>query len=121
MATSLRRSLALLLLFCGPVAAVAQSLPTTQPNLLTIVREDVKPGRAAEHTKIEAGWPAAYEKAKSPYYYLAMISITGPDEAWYVSPFDSHAAIGDSFKREDAAIPCSPRNSPVCLGPTLTC
>src|SRR4029453_6824924 len=69
--------------------------------LLTIVREDVKPGRASEHTKIEAGWPAAYEKAKSPYYYLAMVSMSGSDEGWYVTPFESPAAIGDSLKRDD--------------------
>ena len=96
------RSLTVLLVLSGPAAAVAQSLPATQPNLLTIVREEVKPGRAAEHAKIEAGWPAAYEKTKSPYYYLAMISMTGAAEAWYVTPFESHAAVGDSLKREDA-------------------
>lgn len=97
-----RSPLSLILLLSGAGGALAQSLPTTQPNLITIVREDVKPGRAAEHTKIEAGWPAAYEKAKSPYSYLAMISMTGPDEGWYVTPYDSHAAIGDSLKRDDA-------------------
>jgi hypothetical protein len=88
-------------LISGAGGALAQSLPTTQPNMLTIVREDVKVGRAAEHAKIEAGWPAAYEKAKSPYFYLALISMTGPAEGWYVTPFESHAAIGDSLKRED--------------------
>lgn len=69
--------------------------------MLTIVREEVKVGRAAEHSKIEAGWPAAYEKSKSPYYYLALVSMTGPNEAWYVTPYESHAAVGDSLKRED--------------------
>ncbi len=55
-------------------AAFAQpaGLPTTQPNLLQIIREDVKVGHAAEHVKIEAGWPAAFEKAKSP------VLLTGP-------------------------------------------
>jgi hypothetical protein len=70
--------------------------------MLTIVREEVKVGRTAEHSKIEAGWPAAYEKSKSPYYYLALVSMTGPSEAWYITPFESHAAVGDSLKREDA-------------------
>ena len=102
MHSSFRHTLPLILLFSATGGALAQSLPTTQPNLLTIVREEVKPGRAAEHAKIEAGWPAAYEKTKSPYYYLAMISMTGPAEAWYVTPFESHAAVGDSLKREDA-------------------
>ena len=81
--------------------AVAQGLPTTQPKLLTIYCEQVKMGSNAEHAKHEAGWPAAYEKAKSPDYYLAMTSLTGPNEAWYLIPSESHAAFGESMKRED--------------------
>ena len=98
---TLRRMLPVALILAS-TAAGAQTLPTSQPNLLTIVREDVKVGRAADHAKIEAGWPAAYEKAKSPDFYLALISMTGPPEAWYVTPYESHAAIGDSLKRDDA-------------------
>ncbi|HET7219715.1 MAG TPA: hypothetical protein VFJ02_16780, partial [Vicinamibacterales bacterium] len=83
------------------VGASAQGgLPTSQPNYLTIVREEVKLGRAADHERIEAGWPAAYEKAKSPDYYLAYVSTTGRPEVWYVSPFDTYAALGESVKRE---------------------
>lgn len=83
------------------VSASAQgALPTSQPNYLTIVREEVKLGRAADHERIEAGWPAAYEKAKSPDYYLAYVSTTGRNEAWYIVPFDSHKAMGDSMRRE---------------------
>ena len=75
-------------------------LPTTQPNLLQIFREEVKVGHAAEHERVEVGWPAAYEKAKSPYYYLAFVSLTGTPEAWFVAPFDSHQAQGESMKFE---------------------
>lgn len=81
--------------------ALGQGLPKTQPKILTIVREHVKVGRAADHSKFEAGYPAAYEKAKSPDYYLAMTSMTGPSEAWYIVPNESHAAIGESMKRDD--------------------
>jgi len=82
-------------------AVFAQDLPKTQPKLITIWREEVKVGHAAEHAKHEAGFVAAFEKAKSPYHYMAMTSLTGPTEAWYVTPFESHAAIADSMKRED--------------------
>jgi hypothetical protein len=83
------------------VSASAQGgLPASQPNYLTIVREEVKLGRAADHERIEAGWPAAYEKAKSPDYYLAYVSTTGRNEAWYITPFDSHKAMGESMSRE---------------------
>jgi hypothetical protein len=84
-----------------PASALAQSLPTSQPALLSITREEVKPGRAADHAKVEAGWPAAYEKVKSPDYYLALVSITGTNEVWYVSPYASHDAQGASMARDD--------------------
>lgn len=97
-----RLTLSLLpLLVLMPDAADAQ-LPTSQPPMLTITREEVKLGRADDHAKLEAGWPAAYEKAKSPDYYLALTSLTGAPEAWYVGPYASNAAIGDSMKRDDA-------------------
>jgi hypothetical protein len=80
--------------------AFGQGIPTSQPNLIQITREEVKTGHNAMHSAFEAGWPAAYAKAKSPNYYFAMVSITGPNEAWYTSPYTSHAALGESMKRE---------------------
>jgi hypothetical protein len=95
------RSLLVVAAMASANAALAQSLPTSQPNYLQIYREEVKVGRAAEHEKVEAGWPAAYEKAKDPYTYIALTSMTGPGEAWFISPFESHAAMADSLARED--------------------
>jgi hypothetical protein len=80
--------------------ALSQAVPTSQPNLLTITREDVKTGHNAAHAAHEVGWPAAYAKAKSPYYYLALVSMTGPNEAWYISTYESHAKLGESMKME---------------------
>jgi hypothetical protein len=91
---------AVLLSASGASVALSQGIPTSQPSLLTIVREDVKTGHNAMHAAHEAGWPAAYAKAKSQDYYLAMVSMTGPNEAWYVGPYASHAALGESMKRE---------------------
>src|SRR5678815_2584974 len=97
-------------LFAASSASVAlsQGMPTAQPNLITITREEVKTGHNAMHAAFEAGWPAAYAKAKSPYHYLAMVSMTGPNEAWYVSPFASHAAYGESLKLESCLLYTSP-------------
>jgi hypothetical protein len=103
MSRKLRRTVLLLLLMGGVAAtAFAQGLPTSQPGLLYVIREDVKVGHAADHPKVEAGWPAAFEKAKSPYYYVALESLTGTSEVWFVGPFENHAAFGDSLKRESA-------------------
>jgi hypothetical protein len=88
-----------LLLVAAPLPVLAQGLPTTQPAFLRIVREEVKLGRGAEHAKLEAGWPAAFERAKSPDYYLAMDSLTG-SEAWFVQPAASYSAMGEAMARE---------------------
>ena len=91
------------LLYIGSASmALSQGVPTSQPNLLTITREEVKTGHNAAHAAHEVGWPAAYAKAKSPYYYFAMVSMTGPNEAWYLSPYASHAALGESLKMESS-------------------
>lgn len=82
--------------------AFAQALPTTQPKLLQIYRERIKVGHAADHVRTESGWPAAYEKAKSPDYYLALSSMTGPQEVWFMSPWESYAAWGKSMQRDEA-------------------
>jgi len=76
----------------------AQGAPAGPPNRLTAFIEQIKPGMEAEHEANEAGWPAANAKAGSPYYYLALESITGPSEVWYVSTFASYAEEGESMK-----------------------
>lgn len=93
---------AMLLLVSTASMALSQGMPTSQPTLITIVREEVKIGHNAAHAAHEAGWPAAFARAKSPDYYLALISMTGPNEAWYVTPYPSHTALGESMKRDDA-------------------
>ena len=100
---------ALLTLACGaPSVAFAQGqgLPTSQPSLITIIREEVKAGRTADHARIEAGWPVAFGRANSPDYYLAMTSMTGLPEAWFIIPAASHAAYGqiDSRYANDAGM-----------------
>ena len=83
-------------------SALAQGVPTTQPRFLHIFREQVKPGRSAAHARWEAGWPAAYEKAKAPYNYVALASLTGPAEVWYVTTLASQAAYGEMLAGESS-------------------
>jgi hypothetical protein len=86
----------------GLIQSSAQDLPKTQPNFLTIYREQVKVGMADEHARHEAGWPAAFAKAHSTNYYLAMSSLTGKKEVLYVAAWKSHAQLGEDMKREHA-------------------
>jgi hypothetical protein len=101
MHTPSRLSYAALMLGIAGVVQ-AQGLPTSQPKYLDIIREEVKIGRNADHAKIEAGWPAAFERAKSPDYYLAMVSMTGLNEAWYIIPHESNTALDATMKRQAA-------------------
>ena len=89
-------------LLASALGVSAQSLPTTQPRLLQIYREQVKTGHASAHVKAEAGWPAAFAKAKSPDYYLALSSITGPQVVWFISPWESYTVWGKSLARDEA-------------------
>ena len=91
-----------LLVLASTGTAVAQGMPTSQPGLLTVYREYVKVGRAAQHATIEAGWPAAFAKANSPTNYLALASMTGGNEAWFLVPSASYAAMEADQKRNDA-------------------
>ena len=81
-----------LVLSCASVS-LAQSTSSGPPKVLQIFREEVKPGKGAAHTVVEAGWPAAFARANWPTHYVAMTSTTGPSEAWFVSGYDSFAAI----------------------------
>ena len=91
-----------LMALVGAVPALAQSMPTTQPKFLHIGREQVKFGRSADHSRWEAGWPAAFERAKFPYTYIALEAVTGPNEVWYVSTYASQAAFGESLAKQSA-------------------
>jgi hypothetical protein len=99
---SWRALCALALIAAGGAALAAQAPPTTQPKLLTIDRERIKTGHDAAHVKTEAGWPAAYAKVKSPDYYLALVSMTGSNEVWFMTPRDSYTGWGKSMEREEA-------------------
>jgi hypothetical protein len=89
-------------LAAGGAALVAQALPTSQPKILQIFREQIKTGHAAAHEANESGWPAAFAQAKSPDYYLALESMSGHSEVWFVAPFESYSAWGKSMARDAA-------------------
>jgi hypothetical protein len=85
----------------GATSVVAQGVPTTQPKFLHIIREAVKTGRASDHEKWEVGWPAAFEKVKSKFTYVAYSSITGPQEVWFILPLANQAAYADMTAQEN--------------------
>ncbi len=72
----------------------AQTATADSPaKVIRILREEVKPARGGVHEKHEAGWPAAFAKANYSVHYLAMASMSGPSEAWFIEPHDSFASL----------------------------
>lgn len=50
--------------------------------ILVIYKEDVKAGHVYSHDQLEANFARTYAKMPGARYYLAMNSVTGPNQAW---------------------------------------
>jgi hypothetical protein len=74
-------------------AAAQQSPPPGPPKILSMFREDIKAGRGAAHENVETGYVRAMQRAKYPVYYLAMTAAFGGTDAWFVTAYDSFAAL----------------------------
>ncbi len=87
---------------CGfaSLSLAQTAAPPPPPKVIQIYREIVKPGHTAAHAATEAGWPAAFGKANAPGHYIALTSTTGPNEAWFISGWDSYAA----YEKDGAAV-----------------
>lgn len=66
------------------------------PKVVRIYREEIKPGRGAAHEKTEAGYVRAFNKYKFPVHYVAMTSMSGPNEAWFAEAHDSFEALAQA-------------------------
>jgi hypothetical protein len=84
------RVLAAGLVLFGASLILAQS--PEPPHIVRIIREDIKPGKAAAHEKVETGYARAFSKSKYPNYF-ALENITGSSQAWYVEGYDSYASL----------------------------
>jgi len=63
------------------------------PKVIRIYKEEMKPGRGGQHEKVEAGYVRAMQKANWPIHYIAINSLTGPSEAWFIEAHDNFASI----------------------------
>jgi len=98
--------LALTLALAVPLPAQTPAPQTmAPPPYLQIFREEVKPGHAGSvHRATEAGWPRAFARAKTTNHYLAMTTVFGPPEAWFMSGSASVAEI----EQENQAVEQAP-------------
>jgi hypothetical protein len=76
--------------------------PGAPSKMIRIVREQVKPGKVAAHDKFEASWVQAATRGGSKVHYLALSSLTGAPESWFIDGHDSFEALAAAVKEEDA-------------------
>ena len=62
------------------------------PAIMQIVIETVKEGRSPAHEKVESDWAAAFRRRQMPHQ-LALTSMSGAPEAWFLIGFPSFAAV----------------------------
>lgn len=74
--------------------AQESTAPMGPPNVLMIVREQIKPGKGADHTAESNRFTKVLRKAKSMWGRIAMTPIAGDEnEVMYVWPFESFAEV----------------------------
>jgi len=94
-----RRSMSGLLLLGMATYATGQAMPagpTPPPPLIQRFREVVKVGHADAHEANEHAWANAYAKSKIPVYSIALTSMTGTNDAWWMSGWSSFKEFDDA-------------------------
>lgn len=86
---------AFLVVFSAAYAFCQQAPVPPPPDILQIYRDPVKPGKMPEYTKIEGEAAQACSRANT-WPYLTLQAVTGPEEVWFISGFESYAAMEKS-------------------------
>jgi hypothetical protein len=87
------------LLAGGLLCAASFTLSAQQPGppkVLRIYREDIKEGKGSAHEKVEARWAQTMARLKYPANSLALTSMSGTSQAWFLEGHDTFASIGDA-------------------------
>jgi len=74
------------------------------PKVLHIVREDIKEGKSPAHAKWEEKFAQAMIKDKFPVNFLALSSVTGTSQVWFVQAHNSFASVADAMSFEGRSV-----------------
>jgi hypothetical protein len=75
------------------------------PKVISLVREEIKPGRGSAHTKSAASFVAAANKANAPLHRIALVPVSGDDNAVvYIQAFGSFAEVEASYKQMEETV-----------------
>ncbi len=93
--TVIALALSSLFVACGLVAAAQDATPPAPPKVLVIDREYLKPGKGgSQHAITEGAFVRAAKAANWSEHYIAMDSMSGPNRALFLFPYDSFEAWG---------------------------
>src|SRR5947208_2387020 len=73
--------------------------------MLQIYRDSLNPGREGDFTAIEEDAARICADLKCPNAHLAMQSLSGPTEVWWLTPYESQAdkeRVADGYARNAA-------------------
>lgn len=92
------------ILFALTAAPVSAQEPP--PRFLLIVQERIKPNGEGAYDRIEQNMARTCARLKCPHPYLALESVRGPKEVWWLNAFASRAdsARVDRAYRSDEAL-----------------
>lgn len=99
-----RHSLLITLLFlfaCATIASAQDQGSTNTaaapPNMLLLVHQEIRFGKAAERQKLGVASARAYDQLKVPIFWVDLQSITGPPQALSLDPLDSYEQLDQAF------------------------
>jgi hypothetical protein len=73
------------------VPAIVTAQAPAPARVMVIQRELVKPGKGIAHYKLETAWSRALEAAKNPTNFIAMTTMSGANEVWWLTSYASNA------------------------------
>ena len=96
------RAAAAVVAFLG--LAISTPAPPQPPKILQVYRDFLKPGSSQAYGDIEKDAAEICARLKCPHPYLAIRSLTGPSEVWFLNAYDS-AAEQEQVARDYAKNP----------------
>jgi len=75
------------------------------PKVIALAREEIKAGRGTAHAKSAASFVAAANKANAPLHRIALVPMSGDDNAVvYIQAFGSFADVEASYKQMEETV-----------------
>jgi hypothetical protein len=98
-----RKTIALGIVLSGLAAAVGAQSPDRSgpPPVLSIEREEIKPGRMAAHEKLNVAFVSAIAKTPSQSHWLGLVPVSGDDNSTLFIQAFSNFAEAENLRKAD--------------------